>query len=103
MSKLFTGSICLTDIVESAKKAHSSFVKSQTNGKVYCNVLLWENDEHDKFGNTHSLQLNSAKDKRDAEGKIYVGNFKPAEAKDPKPLSTTEAKGIGDMVDGLPF
>ena len=73
MSKLFSGSICLTDIVENAKKAHSAFSKSQTNGKVYANILIWENDEADKYGNTHSLQLNSTKEKKETE--VQVINY----------------------------
>jgi hypothetical protein len=121
MSKLFSGSICLTDIVEQAKKGHSAFSKSQKNGKVYFNFLLWENDEVDKYDNTHSLQLNSLKDKKEAEGKIYIGNAKPIETKQPgkndlpnedwdsnipvieKGNSVTAASDITEPVDDLPF
>lgn len=38
MNQLFGGSICLTELVEQAKKGHSGFSKAQ-NGKVYCNIL----------------------------------------------------------------
>lgn len=121
MSKLFSGSICLTDLVEQAKKGHSAFSKSQKNGKVYFNFLLWENDEVDKYDNTHSLQLNSLKDKKEAEGKIYFGNAKPIENKPPsqrdlpgddwdKNVPTKESKvatgspsDITEPVDDLPF
>lgn len=103
MSKLFTGSICVTDLLEQAKKMHSSFSKSQTNGKVYANILIWENDEADKFGNTHAVQLNSTKEKKDAEGKIYIGNAKPIERKEPVPLTDNDAKTFVDAVDDLPF
>lgn len=87
MSKLFTGSICLTDLIESAKKSHSAFSKSQKNGKVYVNIILWENDEADKYGNTHALQLSSTKDKRESEGKVYIGNAKPVE---PNPVTNSD-------------
>lgn len=120
MSKLFSGSICLTDIVEQAKKGHSAFAKSQGNGKVYCNILIWENDEVDKFGNTHSLQLNSIKEKKEAEGKVYVGNAKPVESRPPSsrdlpagdwdkniptkdPKINTELPENRDPADDLPF
>lgn len=80
---MFTGSICLTDLIESARKTHSAFSKSQNNGKVYANILIWENDEPDKYGNTHSLQLSSSKEKRESEEKVYIGNAKPIESKPP--------------------
>lgn len=103
MSKMFTGSICITDLLDNAKSKHSSFVKSENNGKVYCNVILWENDEKDRFGNTHSLQLNSTKDKKESEGNIYIGNLKPVEKKEPKPISDKDAESITDLADDLPF
>lgn len=100
MSKLFTGSVCLTDLIEQAKKKHSAFTKSQNNGKLYVNLLLWENDEKDKYDNTHSVQLNSNKEMKESEGKIYIGNFKPVERKEPVPLSD---KDTDTFDDGLPF
>ena len=103
MSKLFTGSICLTDLLEQAKKAHSAFSRSQANNKVYVNILVWENDEKDKYDNTHSFQLNSHKDKKDAEGKIYIGNAKPIEKKEPLPLTAEDASTFIPGDDGLPF
>ncbi len=75
MSQMFTGSICLTDLIEHAKHGHSAFTKAQ-NKKVYVHILTWLNDEPDKFGNIMSHQLNSTKDKRDLEGKVYIGNSK---------------------------
>lgn len=100
---MFTGSICLTDLIESAKKKHSAFSKSQANNKIYVNVILWENDEVDKYGNTHALQLNPHKDKKDSDGKIYIGNMKPVERKDPVPINDNDAKTFTDIVDDLPF
>ena len=55
MSKLFTGSICLTDISENFKKKHSGFSKSEKNGKIYANVSIWINDQPDQFGNDGSI------------------------------------------------
>lgn len=103
MSKLFSGSICLTDIIENAKKQHSSFVKSQTNGKVYCNILIWENDGTDKYGNTHSMQLNSSKEKKETEERVYIGNAKPIERKEPQPITQNDVKTFTEDINDLPF
>lgn len=74
-NKILVGSLCLTDIVEKAKAGHSSFTKAK-NGKIYFNILQWINDEADQYNNNSSYQLNSAKEKRDEEGKCYIGNAK---------------------------
>lgn len=103
MSKLFSGSLCLTDLIDAAKRQHSAFTKSQQNGKVYVNILLWENDEKDDYGNTHSIQLNSTKEKKEQEGKIYIGRAKPVEKKEPVPINQNDAASIGNDLDGLPF
>ena len=99
-SKLYTGSVCLTDLIEQAKRKHSSVSKSASNGKIYCNVLLWENETVDKYGNSHSLQLNSTKEKKEEEGKVYVGNFKPVELKQ---QASTQVSASDISVDDLPF
>jgi len=70
-------SIDLTKFKEllQANPNHSAFTK-HANGRMYVNITIWENDEVDKFGNNVSLQVNSKKEQRDAEGKHYVGNGK---------------------------
>jgi hypothetical protein len=103
MSKLFTGSICLTDLLDKASIQHSAFSKSQKNGKVYANILIWENDKLDNFGNTHSLQLNSTKEKKIVEGSVYIGNAKPVESKSPQLISNDDAKSFTQVKDELPF
>ena len=60
------------------------------------NYRDWEN-EPDKYGNTISIQLNSVKDKREEEGKVYIGNAKPLTSKN---YSDNENAEDGD---GLPF
>jgi len=57
MSKRFYGSICVSEIVELAKRKHSAFTKAD-NGKIYANVTIWLNDEPDKYGNVMAIQLN---------------------------------------------
>ena len=90
-NQLFGGSICISDILDQMKNGHSSFTKSAKNQKIYCNILVWLNDEKDEYGNDMSLQLSSTKDKREQEGKIYFGNTKRLETT--KPIS---AKDIPD-------
>jgi hypothetical protein len=102
-SKLFGGSICLTDLIDAAKRQHSSFTKSQKNGKVYANILLWENGKPDEYGNTHSIQLNSTKEKKDVEAKVYFGRAKPLEIKEPQPISESDAISISNDLENLPF
>jgi hypothetical protein len=82
MNQLFSGSICITDLMETMKLGHSSFSKAQ-NGKVYANILIWQNEEPDKFGNSMSLQLSSTKDMREKEEKVYIGNAKVFDNKKP--------------------
>lgn len=102
MNQLFSGSICLTDLIEKAKQGHSAFSRSQ-NGKVYFNILIWENEEIDKFGNIMSIQLSSKKENRDKEGNIYIGNAKKFEKQEPKPLNQNDINELTSPLDDLPF
>lgn len=88
MSKLFAGSLCLTDILEAAKNGHSAFSKSAKNDKVYFNVATWQNDQPDKYGNIMSHQLNSRKEMRESEPAFYIGNSKQMESS--KPISNND-------------
>lgn len=113
MSQSFYGSICLTDLIEQAKKKHSAFTKAD-NGKIYANVTVWLNDELDKYGNIMSAQLNPTKERKDADGRPYIGNFKQSQA---KPISDRDVSGldieddfeqkpkpiVADSPDDLPF
>lgn len=98
---MLTGSLCLTDIVEQAQKGHSAFSRGK-NGKVYFNFLQWVNEEEDQYKNHSSIQLNSAKDKKDAEGKIYIGNAKK-QSGGGEPLTPTDAAAITAPLANLPF
>ena len=89
MSKSFYGSVCLTDLIEKAKSKHSSFVKAD-NGKIYCNINVWLNDEKDKYGNVMSMQANSTKEMKDKETKFYLGNCKESDRKEPAPLTDND-------------
>jgi hypothetical protein len=100
MSNRINSSICLTDLGEKYRAGHSAFTKANNN-KIYVSLTTWINDEADKFGNNVSHQLNSKQDKRDAEGKVYVGNGKTADAA-PVITGMPAAPTITDGSD-LPF
>lgn len=117
-SQLFGGSICITDLMDKIKSGHSSFSKSIKNQKVYSNILIWVNEEKDEFGNNVSIQLSSSKEKRDSEGKIYIGNAKKLETNKPvretdvptsnwdENIPVRESNPVSDasnVVDDLPF
>lgn len=75
MSKFDLGSICLDDLFAASKAGHSSITTAK-NGKKYANICIWHNPEQDKYGNDGSIQLNSQKEKRESESKVYIGNIK---------------------------
>jgi len=43
---------------------------------TYCDLVLWENDQPDQYGNTHSVKQDMGKERR-GEKTPYVGNAKP--------------------------
>ena len=100
MSKLYSGSICLTDIPK------EKITTSEKNGKKYLNINIWVNDEVDNYGNLGSIQVSQTKDEREAKvKKVYIGNFK-----EPKPIATEQPTqpnlptvSAPDAVDDLPF
>lgn len=98
--KLFTGSISLTKLLAEAKKPHSAFYTGKDSNK-YCNIKIWVNDEPDQFGNHVSIQLNGKKDTEDY--KVYLGNLKSFEQKEPEQFNQNDAKEIADIDDDLPF
>lgn len=102
MAQLFTGSICLTDLIDMAKRQHSAYTKAQSNGKIYANIKIWLNDEPDKYNNLIGLQLNSSKDKKETEPAFYIGNAKKVEVSNPKPILAMDTANL-DLPDDLPF
>jgi len=71
MAKMLTGFINLTKCKE------AKLFKNKA-GETCCNVVLWLNNEPDKFGHTASIQLQVEK----GAPKVYVGNLKPYEKKE---------------------
>lgn len=98
--KLMTGSICLTDLNKNAKEAHSAFTRGN-NGKIYANVKVWINEDADQYGNQASIQLNPKKDME--TDKVYVGNLKYLDKKEPEPIKAESVKNEIPDDDDLPF
>lgn len=98
---MITGSLNLNEILEAAKNKHSAFSKAQ-NGNIYFNILVWENDEPDKFNNNFSVQLNAAKDAPEDQKKKYIGNMKYV-ATNATPLADMPTVEELPSIDQLPF
>lgn len=96
--KLRTMSICLTEL----KKAVDHFQRPD-NGKIYVQLQTWDHDEPDKYGNDFSVSVcfNQEESKRAKAGeknsRIFVGNGKIWEPKQPKPVTPAEIE------EDLPF
>lgn len=89
-------------ILEHAKAKHSAFSKSEKNGHIYFNITQWINDEPNEFGQHSSLQLNSSKEGKATEGKVYIGNAKKVEAGGGSPVTDAVAAEI-PAAESLPF
>jgi hypothetical protein len=92
------GSICLTDLIEFAKKGHTSFSKAE-NGKIYANVKVWINETPDQFKNDASIQINP---KADTGFKFeYIGNLRIVDT----PVKNINEQDIQQLPedDDLPF
>jgi hypothetical protein len=81
MSDFILGSLCLTTLIEKAKEGHSAFTKSQKDGKIYVSYAEWINEMPNEYGQHSSILLSSSKEKKEEEGKVYVGNGKKFENK----------------------
>lgn len=97
----FYGSIDVTVLLEKAKEKHSSFLKAGEKSHLYANVIVWLNEDEDKFGNVMSIQLSSKKEQKEQEGKVYLGNLKRSESNE-KPVSDKDIEKLPE-VDDLPF
>lgn len=108
-SKMISGSLCITDILTAAKAKHSAFKKGKDNGKLYMNVVVWQNEEADDNGNEFSITLSSTKEKRESgeeKKTIYVGNLRYVKPKGPGEMTDVNDKDVEDVLqiaDDLPF
>lgn len=111
MSRLIVGSIEVTKLLEAMKKGHSAFKRAKNDkDRIFAAITIWENDEPDDNGNNFAIQLNSTKEKRGEEKKVYIGNAKSLEkggATETEDMSSDDTKGVADKIssaiDDLPF
>ncbi len=60
--------------IDVTKLDKSAFFKGAKG--TYVDITLWENDQPDEYGNTHSAKQDMGKERR-GEKTPYVGNMKP--------------------------
>jgi len=66
----------------------------------YLNVVVWINNQADRFGNTASIQIGQSKEERESGAKaIYIGNLKEPQSRTNEPTSARTAS----VEDTLPF
>ena len=100
MSKLLTGSINLSKIDKTKIISTDKNGNPFENGAKFLNVVVWLNDEADKYGNNASIQISQSKEEREAGAKaIYIGNLKEPQSRSNEPTSTRSAQ----VADDLPF
>ena len=100
MSKLLTGSIDLNKIDKTKIVSTDKNGKPFENGAKYLNVVVWLNDEADKYGNNASIQISQSKEERDAGVKAtYIGNLKEPQSRTNESTSARTAS----VEDTLPF
>ena len=100
--KVKKGSICLTDLIEEAKKGNKAFTKAK-NGKTYFKFVIFENEAPDQYNKIGSVAI--GKDKDSAEKTIYIGNldapFNP-DSQQRNKLSGIAQNFAEDMINDLP-
>ena len=99
MKILLSGSICLSDLIDQAKKKNEAFTKG-SNGKIYFNFSQWLNEDPDQYGNHSSLKLNPPKDSKSE--RVYFANAKRIElTSSAEALTESDIEGIDE--EDLPF
>ena len=97
-------SIDLTLLGETIRaNPNHSAVTIAANGKKYLNVIVWDKDEKDQYGNDCSIQINSKEGANEA--KVYLGNgriYGNAANTTPSPAATVGAPQAAAS-DDLPF
>ena len=98
MSKLLTGSIDLNKIDKTKIVSTDKNGNPFENGAKYLNVVVWINDETDKYGNSASIQISQSKEEREAGAKsIYIGNLKEPQSRSNEPTSAKNAQATDDL------
>ena len=100
MSKMLTGSIDLNKIDKTKIVSTDKNGNPFESGAKYLNIVVWLNDEADKYGNNASIQISQPKEERESGVKsIYIGNLKEPQSRNNEPTSARTAS----VADDLPF
>lgn len=100
---MLTGSIDLNKIDKTKIVSTDKNGNPFENGAKYLNVVVWINDEADKYGNNASIQISQSKEEREAGGKaIYIGNLKFSQSRNNEPTSA-KRESVAQVSDDLPF
>ena len=91
MSKILTGSINLSKIDKTA------LYKSDANGNIYLNVVVFLHDEEDQYENIAAIAQSYPKESR-PDKTLYLGNLKELKQSKPEPIADDDPD-----LDHLPF
>ena len=97
---MLTGSIDLNKIDKTKIVSADKNGKPFENGAKYLNVVVWINDETDKYGNNASIQISQSKEERESGVKAtYIGNLKEPQSRNNESTSARTSS----VADDLPF
>lgn len=97
---MLTGSIDLNKIDKTRIVSTDKNGNPFENGAKYLNVVVWINDEADKYGNNASIQISQSKEERESGVKAtYIGNLKEPQSRSNEPTSAKRES----VADDLPF
>ena len=100
---MLTGSIDLNKIDKTKIVDRDKDGNLFQNGAKYLNVVVWINDEADKYGNNASIQISQSKQEVEAgEKATYIGNLKFPQSRDNEPTSA-KRESVAQIGDDLPF
>jgi hypothetical protein len=84
-------------------KLRRSWMKDHQNGARYCELIVYFNDEPDKYGNTVSVKQGIPKEAREAGEKAgYCGNGKPMERGGSQPPQARQSASKRNWREGVP-
>jgi len=91
--------------IDCTKITKSKMVNNKDGKPAYVNVVIWENDELDKFGNRYSITESQSKEERENKEKaVYLGNLKSLEKqKESESPVVNPDKVYNQKTDDLPF
>lgn len=100
---MLTGSIDLNKIDKTKIVDRDKDGNLFQNGAKYLNVVVWINDEADKYGNNASIQISQSKEEREAgEKATYIGNLKFPQSRDGEKAKAEPVRSSEEL-DNLPF